>query len=589
MQEDKEKPGRVFDGKVLRQVYLFVIPYRTKFYTLIGLTLLAGILAPIRPYLIRYTTDNHILTGDFNGLLWVTISLIALLFSVAFIEYLNSYLSGWLGQTIIRDVRLKLYNHLLKHKLSFYDKTPIGRLITRNISDIETIADIFTEGLADIAGSILQLTFIMAIMFYMNWKLTLISLSVIPILLICTYIFKEKVKASFSDVRTAVANLNTFVQEHITGMNIVQIFTAENTEYQKFTKINEQHKSANLRSVLYYSVYFPVAEVLSAIGIGVLVWYAGGGILANEITFGTLLAFIMYIQMFFRPIREIADKFNTLQMGIVGSSRVLKLLDNEDFVPKEGNVSKENIEGNIKFENVYFAYNDDDYVLKNISFEVKKGETIAFVGSTGAGKSSIINLLNRFYDINKGKITIDGIDIQEYSLDSLRKSIGTVMQDVFLFSDSIAHNIHLGKEKITDEQILEAAKAIGAEEFIKKLPNGLHYEVMERGATLSVGQRQLVSFLRAMIHEPKIVILDEATSSIDSETEALIQVAMEKLLKGRTSIIVAHRLSTIRHANKIFVIDKGEIAESGTHTELIALNGKYANLVNMQLETHKIR
>lgn len=589
MQEDKEKPGRVFDGKVLRQVYLFVIPYRTKFYTLIGLTLLAGILAPIRPYLIRYTTDNHILTGDFNGLLWVTISLIALLFSVAFIEYLNSYLSGWLGQTIIRDVRLKLYNHLLKHKLSFYDKTPIGRLITRNISDIETIADIFTEGLADIAGSILQLTFIMAIMFYMNWKLTLISLSVIPVLLICTYIFKEKVKASFSDVRTAVANLNTFVQEHITGMNIVQIFTAENTEYQKFTKINEQHKSANLRSVLYYSVYFPIAEVLSAIGIGVLVWYAGGGILANEITFGTLLAFIMYIQMFFRPIREIADKFNTLQMGIVGSSRVLKLLENEDFIPQEGNILKEKIEGNIKFENVYFAYNEDDYVLKNISFEVKKGETIAFVGSTGAGKSSIINLLNRFYDINKGKITIDGIDIQEFSLQSLRESIGTVMQDVFLFSDSIAHNIHLGKEKITDEQILEAAKAIGAEEFIKKLPNGLHYEVMERGATLSVGQRQLVSFLRAMIHEPKIVILDEATSSIDSETEALIQVAMEKLLKGRTSIIVAHRLSTIRHANKIFVIDKGEIAESGTHTELIALNGKYANLVNMQLETHKIR
>ncbi|TAF77759.1 MAG: ABC transporter ATP-binding protein [Bacteroidetes bacterium] len=589
MLEEKEKSGRVFDGKVLRQVYLFVIPYRTKFYTLIGLTLLAGILAPIRPYLIRYTTDNHILTGDFNGLLWVTILLIGLLFSVAFIEYLNSYLSGWLGQTIIRDVRLKLYNHLLKHKLSFYDKTPIGRLITRNISDIETIADIFTEGLADIAGSILQLTFIMAIMFYMNWKLTLISLSVIPVLLICTYIFKEKVKASFSDVRTAVANLNTFVQEHITGMNIVQIFTAENTEYHKFTKINEQHKSANLRSVLYYSVYFPVAEVLSAIGIGVLVWYAGGGILANEITFGTLLAFIMYIQMFFRPIREIADKFNTLQMGIVGSSRVLKLLENEDFIPQEGNILKEKIEGNIKFENVYFAYNDNDYVLKNISFEVKKGETIAFVGSTGAGKSSIINLLNRFYDINKGKITIDGIDIQEFSLQSLRESIGTVMQDVFLFSDSIAHNIHLGKEKITDEQILEAAKAIGAEEFIKKLPNGLHYEVMERGATLSVGQRQLVSFLRAMIHEPKIVILDEATSSIDSETEALIQVAMEKLLKGRTSIIVAHRLSTIRHANKIFVIDKGEIAESGTHAELLALNGKYANLVNMQLETHKIR
>lgn len=583
MQVEKEKTGRIFDRKVLKQVYQFVIPYKTKFYTLVVLTIFAGFLSPIRPFLIKYTTDNHILTGDFRGLFGVIVLLIVLLFSVAYLEYLNTYLSGWLGQTIIRDIRLKLYNHLLKHKLSFYDKTPIGRLITRNISDIETIADIFTDGLADIAGSLLQLTFIMAIMFYMSWKLTLISLSVIPVLLICTYIFKEKVKASFSDVRTAIANLNTFVQEHITGMNIVQIFSAEKSEYKKFEKINEQHKSANLRSVLYYSVYFPVAEVLSAIGIGVLVWYAGGAILANELTFGTLLAFIMYISMFFRPIREIADKFNTLQMGIVGSSRVLKLLDNEDFIQKSGNFTNLQIAGNIKFENVYFAYNDDDYVLKNISFEVKKGETIAFVGATGSGKSTIINLLNRFYDIKIGKITIDGIEIKDYPLETLRNSIGTVMQDVFLFSDSIAQNIHLGKEKITDQQIFEAARAIGADNFINNLPQGIQYEVMERGATLSVGQRQLVSFLRAMIHNPQIVILDEATSSVDIETEALIQLAMEKLLNGRTSIIVAHRLSTIRHANKIYVIDNGEIVESGSHETLMEHNGKYANLVRIQI------
>lgn len=582
MKTEKKEKGAVFESEILKKVYVFVVPYQKTFFTIIALTIAAGILSPMRPYLIKYTTDNHILKGNFDGLLQITIILVILLFSVAILEYFNSYLSNWLGQNIIRDVRKKLYAHLLKHKLSFYDKTPVGRLITRTISDIETISDIFTDGLADIAGSVLQLTFIMAIMFYINWKLTLVSLSVIPILLFCTYIFKEKVKSSFNDVRSAVANLNTFVQEHITGMNLVQIFSAEKHEFDKFSKINQEHRHANMRSVLYYSIYFPIAEVLSAIGIGILVWYGGRGVIDKEVSFGDILAFVMYIQMFFRPIREIADKFNTLQMGIVGSSRVIKILEDTAFIQDSESYLPIKIDGNITYENVSFAYNEGDYVLKNISFEVKKGETIAFVGATGAGKSSIINLLNRFYDCTSGKILIDNIEIEKYDLHFLRSNIGMVMQDVFLFSESIAYNVHLGNENITDAQIMEAAKAIGASEFIEKMPNGLYYDVMERGNTLSVGQRQLLSFLRTIVQNPAIVVLDEATASVDSETETLIQKAMKELLKGRTSIVVAHRLSTIRNAHKIFVIDKGEIIESGTHDDLLLQNGKYASLIAMQ-------
>lgn len=576
---EKKEVGSIFDKEILKKVYVFVIPYQKTFYLIVFLTIMAGIIAPIRPYLIKYTTDNHILKGDFNELLIVSCLLVFLLFFVAILEYFNSYLSGWLGQNIIRDVRQKLYAHLLKHKLSFYDKTAVGRLITRSISDIETISDVFTEGLADIAGSVLQLVFIMSIMFYLNWKLTLVSLSVIPVLLFCTYIFKEKVKSSFNDVRTAISNLNTFVQEHITGMNIVQIFSAEKNEYDKFTKINKDHRHANMRSVLYYSVYFPIAEVLSAIGIGILVWYGGKGVLEGAVTFGDILAFVMYIQMFFRPIREIADKFNSLQMGIVGSSRVIKILEDDTFIQKNGDFLASKMNGNIRFENVWFAYNEGEYVLKNINFEVKSGETIAFVGATGAGKSSIINLLNRFYEIEKGTIFIDDTAIENYDLSNLRSNIGMVMQDVFLFSDTIANNIHLGNMQISEAQIWEAAIAIGAENFIKNLPKGLHQDVMERGNNLSVGQRQLLSFLRTMVQNPSIVVLDEATSSVDSETEMLIQAAMAELLKGRTSIIVAHRLSTIKHANTIYVIDKGEIIESGSHNALLELNGKYAQLV----------
>lgn len=582
--EEKEFSGKVFDGEILSKVYAFVTPYRHIFYLLVMLTLVAGLVTPLRPYLVQVTIDKYILANNPSGLKTMMLVLVAVLFFQALLDYANSYLSAWLGQTIIKDVRQKLYAHLLQFRLSFFDRTPIGRLITRSISDIETISDIFTEGLADIAGSVLQLIFIMALMLYLDWRLTLISLSVIPFLLISTYIFKEKVKKSFNDVRTAVANLNTFVQEHITGMNIVQIFNSEEREYEKFKAINKEHRNANLRSVLYYSVYFPVAEVLSAAGIGLLVWWGARGVVNETVTLGTLIAFIMYINMFFRPIREIADKFNTLQMGIVGSARVIKLLETNEYLPANGNYKPDRLEGHVRFENIWFAYSDENYVLKNISFEVKPGETVALVGATGAGKSSIINLLSRFYEVNKGKISIDDTNLLEYDLEWLRTRIGVVLQDVFLFSDTLENNITLSNKNISKEQIVAAAKAVGANEFIEKLPGGLDYNVMERGATLSVGQRQLISFVRAMVYNPEILVLDEATSSVDSETEALIQNALSSMLKGRTSIVIAHRLSTIREADKIIVIDKGQIVEQGTHEELLALEGYYSNLNRMQYQ-----
>jgi len=420
-------------------------------------------------------------------------------------------------------------------------------------------------------------------MFYMDWKLTLISLSTLPILIFSTYIFKEKIKVTFNDVRNAVSNLNSFVQEHVTGMNIVQIFNAEKRESKKFKAINKEHTKAHVKSVLYYSIYFPVAELIQAIAIGMLVWYGARGILNDSGQGpGLIISFIMYIQMFFRPIRMIADRFNTLQMGIVSSNRIFDLLDSKEHIVDEGKHAPENLKGDVSFEKVWFAYNEEDYVLKDISFEVKAGQTVAFVGATGAGKSSVINLLSRFYEINRGKVEVDGINIKEYDVSVLRENIGVVLQDVFLFSDTIKANITLGNPAISDEKIMEAAALVGAKKFIEKLPGGLDYNVMERGATLSVGQRQLISFVRAMVYDPKIIVLDEATSSVDTETETLIQNAINVLMKGRTAIVIAHRLSTIHGADKIIVLDKGEIQEMGTHHELIKKEGFYSNLYHMQ-------
>jgi ATP-binding cassette subfamily B protein len=578
----EEKSGRIFDMAVLRRLFTFMRPYRKQFFLLIFLIILLAALVPATPLLIQYTIDHHIIEADYKGLAQMVGIMVGILFLQSIVQYYNTYISGWLGQNIIRDIRIDLFKHLLELRLKFYDNTPIGRLVTRTISDIETLSDVFSEGLAAIAGDILQILVILGVMFSIDWRLTLVSLAMLPLLLFSTYIFKEKIKDSFNEVRTAVANLNSFVQEHITGMSIVQIFNSEEAEFKKFNEINREHKRANLRSVLYYSVYFPVAEVISAACTGLLVWYGARGVLSEDITLGTLTAFIIFISMFFRPIRMIADRFNTLQLGIVSTDRILKLLDSKEFIANNGTYQPQDMKGEVSFRNVWFAYNAEEYVLKNISFDVKAGETIALVGATGAGKSSVINLLSRFYDINKGHIQIDGRDLQEYEINSLRSKIGVVLQDVFLFSDTIMQNITLGNPHISREKVIEAAELVGARRFIERLPGGFDYNVMERGATLSVGQRQLISFVRAMVYDPRIIVLDEATSSVDTETEELIQQAIEKMMKGRTSIVIAHRLSTIQKASKIIVMDKGEIKEQGTHEELLQHEGFYAQLYRMQ-------
>ena len=584
LEKEKESAGEILDMKVLRQLYTYVKPYQKQFYFLVFLTLALAILAPARPYLIQIAIDEHVAIGDAAGLLKIIYVLVVLMVIQAIAQWAHTYYSGWIGQVIIKDIRVRLYTHLLRLRLKFFDNTPIGRLVTRNVSDIETLADVFSEGLAAIIGDLLQIITILGVMFYIYLKLTLVSLSTLPLLVISTYVFKEKIKVTFNDVRNAVANLNSFLQEHITGMTIVQLFNREQREFDKFKEINREHRAAHIRSVLYYSVYFPVAEIIQAIWIGLVVWYGAVGVLGMDLQIGILISFIMYLQLFFRPIRMIADRFNTLQMGVVSSSRIFKLLASSEHIANEGSFSPEKVQGNVRLDQVWFAYKEEDYVLKNISFEAKQGQTIALVGATGAGKSSIINLISRFYEINKGTITIDGTNIQDYELSALRKHIGVVLQDVFLFSSSIYQNITLGNPSITKEQVLEAAELVGAAKFIEKLPGGLDYNVMERGATLSVGQRQLISFVRAMVYNPEILILDEATSSVDSETEELIQESIEKMMQGRTSIVIAHRLSTIQKADQILVLHKGEIVETGTHQSLLEKGGYYTQLHQMQLK-----
>ncbi len=585
MEKEKIKSGNIIDWKVLGRIMKFVQPYKGRFYLVVFLTVLLGFLTPLRAMLIQYTLDEHVAFGKYWNMVNVIILLLVLMVIQSAAQYVHTYISGRIGQFVIRDIRIKLYEHIINLRLKFFDKTPIGRLVTRNISDVETLADVFTEGLAAMAGDLLQIIFILGFMFYTDWKLALVSLSTIPLMLLSTYVFKEKIKVAFNDVRNAVANLNSFVQEHLTGMNIVQVFGSEKKEFEKFDEINKEHRDANLRSVLYYSIYYPVAEIIAAMGIGLLVWYGAKGVIHFEqtgITVGTLTAFIMYIQMFFRPIRMVADRYNTLQMGIVSTSRIINLLDDKTDVMTNGTYKTDHIKGEVMFDHVWFAYNDSDYVLKDINLQIKAGETIALVGATGAGKSSIINLLNRFYEINRGSIRIDGVDINEYDLGSVRKNIGVVLQDVFLFSDTIRNNITLGNPDVTDEMILHAADLVGARKFIERLPGGLNYNVMERGSTLSVGQRQLLSFIRAMVYDPKILVLDEATSSVDSETEEMIQDAISKMMNNRTSIVIAHRLSTIQKANKILVLDHGEIKEEGTHEALLLQEGYYSQLHKMQ-------
>lgn len=574
--------GKTYDWQLLKRILQYTKPYKVVFYWCVFLTVGIAIISPLRPLLTQITVDEFILKNNASGLLTMVFLMVLVLIVQTIIQYYHTFLTNTLGQSVIKDLRTHVFNHITKLRLSYFDKTPIGQLITRTVSDLETIADIFSEGIIVIIGSILQVIAIIGLMFYQNWQLTSMVLIPMPFLVLASYIFKEAIKNAFQDVRTQVGLLNTFLQEHISGIRVIQYFARQNQEYKKFETINKEHRDAHIRSNWYYSIFFPVVEVISAISIGLLVWYGSKSILNNQVSPGVVVAFIMYINMLFRPIRELADKFNTLQMGMVGADRIFKVLDTNEHTPNTGTLKPDVLKGEIKFKNVWFAYADDNYVLKDISFEIKEGETLAIVGATGAGKSSTINLLNRFYAINKGEICVDNIPIQNLDITYLRSQIATVLQDVFLFADNIANNISLNNPNITLPQIIDAAKQVGAHQFIMRLPGGYQYQVQERGATLSVGQAQLLSFIRALVYNPKILVLDEATSSVDTETEMLIQAAIKKLMNGRTSIVIAHRLSTIQNVNKILVLHHGQIVEEGTHQQLLNLNGYYRNLYNLQ-------
>jgi ATP-binding cassette subfamily B protein len=578
------KAKRVFDFSLLNRVFSFAAPYKRYFYISMFLTVLLALLSPVRPYLIQLTVDKYITNQWVQMLVIVTIIQVVMLLLETLVRFFFSYITNWLGQSVIKDLRVAVYRKVTRLNLSFFDKTPIGTLTTRTINDIEAINDIFSEGIISIVADVLMILAILGVMFYEDWRLTLISLSPFPVLILATYWFKEAVNKSFHRVRNAVAALNAFVQEHITGMLVVQAFSAENREFGKFRVINKDHRKANIDAIFAYSVFFPVVEIILAISLGLMVWWGANKVLNYEVTQGVMIAFIMYLNMLFRPLRILADKFNTLQMGMVASERVFKVLDSEEYMPDKGMHSAAGMKGEIKFENVWFAYTDERYVLKDISFHAQPGQTIALVGHTGSGKTTIISILNRLYEIQKGRISIDGLPLADYKLSELRSRIGVVLQDVFLFSGSIYDNITLRNPAISREQVEHAAKLIGMHDFILQLPGGYDYPVMERGSTLSLGQRQLISFIRALLYDPAVLILDEATSSVDTESEQLIQHAIDKLIAGRTAIVIAHRLSTISKADQIIVLDKGEIKEMGNHEELLRMEGYYHKLYTMQFQ-----
>jgi ATP-binding cassette subfamily B protein len=579
MSDAKQK----MDFKILTRVIAQAKPYKVLFaFT----TIMAIVIAPVailRPYLVQTMVDDYVFKYDITGLGKMSLLFIGVLVLEGLLRYGFLYSSDWLGGAVVRDLRQKVFKHILSLKLTYFDRTPIGMSTTRTINDIESINQIFSQGVINIIADLLMVFVVLGVMFSVSWKLTLVCLTTMPFLIIATYVFKEKVKDSFQRVRKEIARMNSFLQERLTGMKIVQIFNAEEQEMAKFKKINREYTQANIDGIMYYSIFYPVVEVISAASLGLMIWWGARDSLGGGVTPGTLVAFPIYLNMMFRPIRMMADKFNTLQMGLVASERVFALLDRRDHIADNGDKKPEKILGKIEFKNVWFAYSGVDYVLKNINFEIKPGETLAIVGSTGSGKSSTISILNRLYEIQKGSIELDGIDTREYDLRYLRDRMAVVLQDVFLYSGSVMENITLRNENITREEVIDAAKMIGAHAFIEKLPGGYDYKVMERGATLSMGQRQLISFVRALVFNPDILILDEATSSIDPETESVIQYAIEQLIAKRTSIIIAHRMSTIRHADKILVLEKGEVKEFGTHEELLQNeNGKYRELYEMQ-------
>ena len=576
--------GKIFDLNLFSKLMAFVKPFKGTYYFVLVAAILLSIFSTLTPYLLKITVDDYIRPKNYEGmLLFVGFMLGALLLEVIF-QFLFVFYANWLGQKVIRDLRVQLFNKIIFFKMSYFDKTAVGRLVTRAVSDIETIASIFSQGLFMIIADLLKMVLVIGVMIYVDWRLTLIVFSILPIILYATRLFQKSMKKAFEEVRLQVANLNSFVQERLSGMKIVQIFHREKIEYDQFVAINEKHKKAWLKTVWFKSIFFPVAEISSSVTIGLLVWYGGLNVISGGgVSLGTIFLFIQMSQMLFRPLRQIADKFNTLQMGMVAADRIFKILETESSIENTGTKSPETLEGAISFDQLHFSYVQGEEVLHGISLDIKAGETVAIVGATGAGKSTIINLLSRFYEYETGDITIDSISIKDFELNALRKHVAVVLQDVFLFADSLFNNITLFDPEISREDVADAAKKIGVHDFIESLPGGYDYNVKERGVMLSSGQRQLIAFLRAYITQPAILVLDEATSSVDSYTEEVIQKAIDTLTEGKTSIVIAHRLATVKNADRIIVMDQGNIVEQGTHEELLKVsNGYYAKLYEVQ-------
>ncbi|MGH1385874.1 ABC transporter ATP-binding protein [Kordia sp.] len=576
--------GKVFDFGLFKRLLTYTYPYKTTLYFVAISAILLSVFAVARPILLKITIDDYIFPKDKDGLLTYILYMLGVLLLEVIFQFLFVFYANWLGQTIVKDIRQKLFHHMLRFKMAYYDTSSVGRLVTRAVSDIETIASIFSQGLFVIIADLLKMLVVMGVMLWMSWKLSLIVFAILPVIIYATRVFQKAMKSAFEDVRAQISNLNSFVQERVTGMKIVQLFSREKTEYDNFKAINQKHKQGWLKTIWYNSIFFPIPDLANSIAVGLIVWY-GGLLSATDASVkpGDIVAFIMMIGMLFRPLRQIADKFNTLQMGMVAAGRIFEILDTDSKIEDTGTQANLAIKGNLAFKDVRFSYVKDEEVLHGISFDVKQGQTVAIVGATGAGKSTIINLLNRFYEIDAGTITIDGVDINDVKLAALREKIAVVLQDVFLFADTILNNITLQNPSITRETVEAAAKQIGVHDFIMSLPNNYEYNVKERGSMLSSGQRQLISFLRAYVTNPRILILDEATSSVDSHSEQLIQNATDTITKGRTSIVIAHRLATIKKADTIIVMDAGEIVEQGSHEELLQINnGYYKNLYEVQ-------
>jgi ATP-binding cassette subfamily B protein len=593
---EEEVLGKAYDARLMRRLLKYLRPYRWQVALGILLSIVISAMEAIRPYFTKIAVDTNIAQHDKEGLLHTMLLFLSVLVVRGLIQYASAYLTQWIGQRTIFDVRMEIFAHLQRLSLKFFDHNPIGRLITRVTNDVEVLNEMFSSGIVMVFSDVFTIIGILYFMFSMNWKLALVTMSVLPFLFWGTFVFRKKAREAYRDVRLQIARINTFMQEHITGMVVDQLFNRENKSYEKFSNINAAHRDANIRSIFYYAVFYPGVELIGAVSVGLIIWYAGSNVLEGAITLGTVMAFVQFNEMFWRPIRDLSEKYNILQTAMASSERVFQLLDDDSILPEPRNpTSLTGVRGEIEFRNVWFAYStpsdgvrSPEWVLKNISFKIEAGQTVAIVGHTGAGKTSVISLLSRFYDVQQGEILVDGIDIRSLRTSDLRKHLAVVLQDVFLFSGNIRGNINLGDETITLDRIRAAARVVGAQKFIELLPNAYDAEVKERGATLSVGQKQLLSFARALAFNPKILVLDEATSSVDTETEQLIQSAILKLLKGRTSIVIAHRLSTIQHADKIIVFHKGEIREMGSHQELLAMNGIYRRLYQLQYKEQEL-